>query len=77
MAKRLIWGEDGEGVVRSVAELDAMVARLAGQQGKRTYRGDWSEFPPESGLPVDDAHAALRQFFETEALPDNLTWREV
>jgi hypothetical protein len=41
------------------------------------YGGDWSEFPASSGIPVPDAREALRRFFRSGALPDNLHWREV
>lgn len=40
------------------------------------YKGDYSEFPPESGIPVDQAREGLRRFFVTGELPDNITWEE-
>ncbi len=40
------------------------------------YRGDYSEFPPESGIPVEEALAGLRHFLETGRLPENIKWQE-
>ncbi len=41
------------------------------------YRGTWSEFPRWSAVPIESAFAAMRQFFETEQLPNSITWEEV
>jgi hypothetical protein len=41
------------------------------------YRGDVSEFPPESLVPTDAARAALRLFFERGVLSDDIEWEEV
>lgn len=40
------------------------------------YRGEWSEFAPESAIPTEQARAAMRRFFQTRTLPDNLVWEE-
>lgn len=40
------------------------------------YAGSYSDYPPESGIPVDQAREALRRFFRTGALPDNIAWQE-
>jgi len=128
MGKRLVWNENGEAEVGSVAELDALLDEL-GQEGKAepfivelvgedggslamgvgspvtvlnyvpasldppyqqskgkaqggraltfSYRGEWSEVPPDSGVPVEDGRAALRQSLETGELPSNIRWQEV
>jgi Immunity protein Imm1 len=41
------------------------------------YRGDWSEYPPESAVPVEVGRQALREFFATGRPPKTLTWQEV
>ncbi len=41
------------------------------------YRGQWTNFPPGSAVATKDGRAALRSFFETEALPDNVVWEEI
>lgn len=40
------------------------------------YRSDWSEFALDSAVPAARAKAALRRFFETAELPDNIDWKE-
>ena len=41
------------------------------------YNGHWTEFPPEAGIPVNDALDALRQFFESGQRPTAVKWDEV
>jgi hypothetical protein len=41
------------------------------------YRGEWSEFPPESAVPRDVGREALRRFFTEGHRPENVVWREV
>jgi hypothetical protein len=41
------------------------------------YRGEWSEYPPESAVPVEVGRQALRDFFATGELPSALEWQEV
>jgi hypothetical protein len=41
------------------------------------YRGDWSEFPRWSAIPVARAREAMRRFFTTGQMPDNVEWTEV
>jgi hypothetical protein len=62
--------------------LDPPCFQSAGHDGNEDelvffYRGEWSEFPPESAVPTEEARAALRRFLETEALPDNITGQEI
>lgn len=40
------------------------------------YRGEWSEFPPQSAVPTEHARDALRRFLETEMRPDSIAWGE-
>jgi hypothetical protein len=40
------------------------------------YQGDYSEFPPESGIPIDQARQCLRQFLTNGELPSNIAWQE-
>lgn len=40
------------------------------------YRGEWSEFAPESAVPTERARAALQQFLNTESVPDSIDWEE-
>lgn len=40
------------------------------------YRGDYSEFPPESGIPIAQARECLRLYLRTGELPDNIAWQE-
>jgi hypothetical protein len=41
------------------------------------YRGEWSEYPPESAVPADVGRQALREFFTTGELPRGVRWEEV
>jgi Immunity protein Imm1 len=41
------------------------------------YRGDWSEFPCWSAVPTSTARQAMREFFNTRALPSGVAWEEV
>lgn len=41
------------------------------------YRRDWSEFHRWSAVPVADALAAMREFFETGERPTTMEWEEV
>lgn len=41
------------------------------------YRGDWSEFPCWSAVPVSAARQAIRDFFTTGRLPSSVAWEEV
>jgi hypothetical protein len=41
------------------------------------YRGQWSEFPAWSTIPVGLAREAMRRFFRSGTLPENVTWVEV
>lgn len=63
------------------ATLDPPYFQTAGGAGDRPvtfrYRGDWSEFPPDSAVPLEQGRAALREFFSTGRRPDSLVWREV
>jgi hypothetical protein len=40
------------------------------------YRGELSEFSPETAIPVEQARDALRYFLKTQLLSDNVNWRE-
>jgi len=40
------------------------------------YQGDYSEFPPESAIPTQQARECLRQFLATGELPNNIAWQE-
>jgi hypothetical protein len=41
------------------------------------YGGSWSEFPRSYAVPVADARAAAREFFETGVRPNQVGWEEV
>ena len=41
------------------------------------YRGAWSEFPRWSAVPLMRAREAMRRFFSTGQMPDNVEWIEV
>lgn len=41
------------------------------------YRGDWSEFPCWSAVPLSAARQAIRDFFTTGKLPSSVAWEEV
>lgn len=40
------------------------------------YQGTWTEFGPESAVPVKDARAAMESFFATGGLPGEIAWTE-
>jgi hypothetical protein len=42
-----------------------------------SYRDQWSEFPLWSAIPTALARDAMRQFFRTGTLPNNVRWEEV
>jgi hypothetical protein len=53
---------------------------LSGDDGEPIvfyYGGQWSEFPPTSGVPTVDALRAMQEFFRKEELPDHIQWLEV
>jgi hypothetical protein len=63
------------------ASLDPPYFQSVGQDGHDEplvfyYRGEWSEFAPESAIPTEQARAALRRFIESQSLPDNINWEE-
>jgi hypothetical protein len=39
------------------------------------YYGHWSEYSADAAVPMEDARAAVRRFFETGERPENLDWR--
>ena len=41
------------------------------------YAGEPTEFPIRQALPMSAAREALRRFFVTGTLPDNIEWEEV
>jgi hypothetical protein len=41
------------------------------------YGGEWSEYPPRSAVPMEQARRAMRQFFKTQSLPDAVEWEEM
>jgi len=41
------------------------------------YGGGWSEFSGDEAIPIDDASAALREFYATGQRPTCIAWREV
>ena len=40
------------------------------------YQGDYSEFPPESAIPIAQARECLRLFLRTGELSNNIAWEE-
>jgi hypothetical protein len=41
------------------------------------YRGDWSEFPRWSAIPVEAAREAVSEFWHTGQRPTSVKWEEV
>jgi hypothetical protein len=41
------------------------------------YGGSWSEFPKWSAVPMAEARAVMRQFFQTGERPASIDWEEV
>lgn len=40
------------------------------------FMGDWSEFPGKCAISLDAARAAMREFFSTGKLSDDIVWIE-
>lgn len=40
------------------------------------YRGSWSEYPPDSAVPVEAGRQVMREFFHTGELASNIDWKE-
>lgn len=64
------------------ASLDPPYFQSLGQESEDeplafSYRGERSEFAPESAIPIEQARAATRRFIESQSLPDNVDWEEV